>query len=192
MSSTGSKSWEMPADEAPAWRIERRETPVSTMPFFPDQNGGVYEKLLANLPVMLHCMDGSGRMISANGAWCETLGYTAKDIIGRSFSEFLPLESRSKLVTEIYPKFLVTSGYRNAEILIHRKLTAATRASLSARFAFLKISPAARSPKFQPSAATAGSKARLLRQPMALQWFHPMALLKLPTHRFPRFWAAKI
>jgi PAS domain S-box-containing protein len=121
MYSVGSKSWEMPADEAPAWRIEKRETPISTMPFFPDQNGGVYEKLLANLPVMLHCMDGSGRMISANGAWCETLGYTAKDIIGRSFSEFLPLESRSKLVTEIYPKFLVTSGYRNAEILIHRK-----------------------------------------------------------------------
>ncbi len=118
---SGLRSWEIPVDEAPAWRIEKREAPVATMPFFPDQNGGVYEKLLANLPVMLHCMDGSGRMISANGAWCESLGYSAKDIIGRSFSEFLPIESRSKLVTEIYPKFLVTSTYRNAEILIHRK-----------------------------------------------------------------------
>ena len=85
------------------------------------RSGGVYEKLLANLPVMLHCMDGSGRMISANAAWCDALGYQPQDIVGRSFSEFLPLESRSRLVTEIYPKFLVTSTYRNAEILIHRK-----------------------------------------------------------------------
>ena len=88
---------------------------------FPDQNGGVYETLLSNLPVMLHCMDGSGRMISANAAWCHALGYAPSDIIGRSFSELLPPESRSKLVTEIYPRFLVSSTYRNAEILIHRK-----------------------------------------------------------------------
>ena len=31
------------------------------------------------------------------------------------------VRSRSRLVTEIYPKFLVSSSYRNAEILIHRK-----------------------------------------------------------------------
>jgi PAS domain S-box-containing protein len=60
-------------------------------------------------------------MISANAAWCHALGYAPADIIGRSFSELLPPESRSKLVTEIYPRFLVSSSYRNAEILIHRK-----------------------------------------------------------------------
>jgi len=120
MSSTGLKSWEAQAADAPAWRVERPETRQSA-PFFPDQNGGVYEKLLSNLPVMLHCMDGSGRMVSANVAWCETLGYSAQDIIGRSFSELLPMESRSRLVTDIYPRFLTSSSIRNAEILIHRK-----------------------------------------------------------------------
>jgi PAS domain S-box-containing protein len=120
MPTTGLKTWEAQAADAPGWRVERPEA-KQNMSFFPDQNGGVYEKLLSNLPVMLQCMDGSGRMISANAAWCETLGYVAQDIIGRSFSEFLPMESRSRLVTDIYPRFLTSSSIRNAEILIHRK-----------------------------------------------------------------------
>jgi PAS domain S-box-containing protein len=122
MSAVGFKGWEELGSEAVAWRVEKPEAAKSaSMPFFPDQQGGVYEKLLATLPVMLHSMDGSGRMLSANAAWCAALGYEPKDIVGRSFSEFLPLESRSRLVTEIYPKYLMSSNYRNAEILIHRK-----------------------------------------------------------------------
>ena len=122
MTTPNFKGWEDLGPQTPVWRVERPAAASAPgMPFFPDQNGGVYERLLANLPVMLHCMDGSSRMISANAAWCEALGYTPQDVVGRSFSEFLPLESRSRLVTEIYPKFLVSSTYRNAEILIHRK-----------------------------------------------------------------------
>ncbi|MDE2385210.1 MAG: PAS domain S-box protein [Alphaproteobacteria bacterium] len=121
MTTAGLKGWETQTQQKPAWRVERAPAAAATMPFFPDQNGGVYEKLLNNLPVMLHTMDGSGRMISANAAWCAALGYSANDIVGRAFSEFLPMESRSKLVTEIYPKFLTTSSYRNGELLIHRK-----------------------------------------------------------------------
>lgn len=115
------KGWDELRNSGQTWRVEKPEAPVIQAPFFPDQNGGVYETLLSNLPVMLHCMDGSGRMISANSAWCHALGYAPSDIIGRSFSELLPPESRSKLVTEIYPRFLVSSTYRNAEILMHRK-----------------------------------------------------------------------
>ncbi len=122
MTTANLKGWEDLAPQQPVWRVEKPAVSSGPgMPFFPDQNGGVYEKLLANLPVMLHCMDGSGRMISANAAWCDALGYLPSDVVGRSFSEFLPQESRSRLVTEIYPKFLVSSTYRNAEILIHRK-----------------------------------------------------------------------
>jgi PAS domain S-box-containing protein len=122
MTTASLKGWDDLTPQQPVWRVEKPAVSSGPgMPFFPDQNGGVYEKLLANLPVMLHCMDGSGRMISANAAWCDALGYLPSDVVGRSFSEFLPQESRSRLVTEIYPKFLVSSTYRNAEILIHRK-----------------------------------------------------------------------
>ena len=122
MTAVGFKGWEELNSQTATWGVDRTEaSKQNSMPFFPDQQGGVYEKLLANLPVMLHSMDGSGRMLSANAAWCAALGYEPKDIVGRSFSEFLPLESRSRLVTEIYPKYLVSSAVRNAEILIHRK-----------------------------------------------------------------------
>ena len=134
MTIAGLTGWEAPRETQATWHVERKAVPEATMIFFPDQNGGVYEKLLNNLPMMLHCMDGSGRLISANAAWCESLGYTAKDIIGRSFSEFLPMDSRSKLVTEIYPKYLTTSSYRGGQIQIHRKdgSLASVRVSMTA------------------------------------------------------------
>ena len=115
--------WDQQAKQAPSWRIEkpelRRATTVAG--FFPDQGGGVYEQLLTQLPVMLHCMDASGRLLAVNNVWCETLGYEAADVVGRPFSELLPKESRSQLVTEIYPKYLVTGTCRAEEILLVRK-----------------------------------------------------------------------
>ena len=114
--------WDNLGAKAGSWRIER-DTAIKpqTAAFFPDQNGGVYERLISTLPVALHCMDASGRLISANRQWCDTFGYALHEVLGRSFSEFLPPESRSKLVTTIYPKYLTTSACRNEEILVIRK-----------------------------------------------------------------------
>ncbi len=114
--------WNEQAARATSWRIEKPDLHRGAAAgFFPDQNGGVYEQLLTQLPVMLHCMDGSGRMLAVNHSWCDTLGYQPGDVVGRSFSEFLPPESRSRLVTEIYPKYLVTGSCRAEEILLTRK-----------------------------------------------------------------------
>ncbi len=114
--------WEDLGAKASTWRIEREQAPKPQVAaFFPDQNGGVYEKLLSALPVALHCMDASGRLISANQQWCINFGYALHEVLGRSFSEFLPVESRSKLVTTIYPKYLTTSICRSEEILLIRK-----------------------------------------------------------------------
>ena len=114
--------WNQHAAKGSTWRIEKPDLHKGTTAgFFPDQNGGVYEQLLTQLPVMLHCMDGSGRMLAVNHAWCETLGYKPGDVVGRPFSEFLPPESRSKLVAEIYPKYLVTGSCKAEEILLTRK-----------------------------------------------------------------------
>ncbi len=115
--------WDEQAARAPSWRIEKPELRRATTAagFFPDQNGGVFEQLLTQLPVMLHCMDGSGRLLAVNNSWCEALGYEAHDVVGRPFSELLPKESRSRLVTEIYPKYLVTGTCRGEEILLIRK-----------------------------------------------------------------------
>jgi PAS domain S-box-containing protein len=122
MSTSSNMNWDDADKQAPGWRIERRSiVRTPDMAFFPDQNGTAYEKLLHNLPVMVHAMDGSGRMISANKHWLTTFGYQAADVVGRPFSEFLPSESRSKLVTSIYPRYLVAGEIRNDEILMFRK-----------------------------------------------------------------------
>jgi PAS domain S-box-containing protein len=122
MTSTVDLGWDDNDKQAPGWRIERRSVVrTAEMQFFPDQQGSAYEKLLHNLPVMLHAMDGSGRLISANRTWLNTLGYPANEVAGRAFSEFLPPESRSKLVTAIYPRYLVTGECRSEEILMLRR-----------------------------------------------------------------------
>jgi PAS domain S-box-containing protein len=122
MNALGFTGWDDLGAKASTWRIER-EAPQKPQvaAFFPDQNGGIYERLLSTLPVALHCMDASGRLISANQQWCEIFGYALHEVLGRSFSEFLPPESRTKLVTTIYPKYLTTSACRAEEVLLIRK-----------------------------------------------------------------------
>jgi PAS domain S-box-containing protein len=122
MSAQTATGWDDANAKAATWRIEKEPAAkTQSAAFFPDQNGAVYERLLAALPVPLHCMDSSGRLISANRQWCEAFGYQPHEALGKSFSEFLPTESRSKLVTAIYPKYLATNACRNEEILIIRK-----------------------------------------------------------------------
>jgi PAS domain S-box-containing protein len=121
MTAVGLAGWDDAASKPATWRIEKEVVRTQTAYFFPDQQGGVYERMISSLPIALHCMDGSGRLISANRHWCDTFGYQLHEVLGRSFSEFLPVESRSKLVTTIYPKYLTTSMCRSEEILILRK-----------------------------------------------------------------------
>jgi PAS domain S-box-containing protein len=110
------------APKTATWRIEKPTAPKPNVgAFFPDQNGGVYEKLLQALPVAMHCMDGSGRLIAANPSWLSILGFEAHEIVGRSFSEFLTTESRTHLVTNVYPKYLVTGSAKSEELMLVRK-----------------------------------------------------------------------
>ena len=114
--------WDELASKGPTWKIEKAESHSDIVaPFFPDQNGGVYEKLLFDFPVMMHAMDGSGRLSSVNKQWCKTLGYHPSDVMGRSFNELLTAQSRSYLITNIYPKYLQSGTCRNEEMFVHRK-----------------------------------------------------------------------
>ena len=114
--------WDDLGAKSSGWRIEKAEAAKQpSAAFFPDQQGGVYEKLLASLPIALHCMDGSGRLTAANKAWCSMLGYALHEVLGRSFSEFLPPESRTHLVTNIYPKYLVSGSCQDEELLLIRR-----------------------------------------------------------------------
>jgi len=114
--------WDELRTATPAWKIEKPQVQTeNTVPFFPDQNGKVYEMLLANMPVMLHCMDGSGRITSVNKQWATGMGYTQAEVAGRPFNDFLTPESRNRLVKEIYPSYLQSGLCRSELISIVRR-----------------------------------------------------------------------
>ncbi len=105
----------------PGWRVDKPGAIKPANPFFAEHNNSHYENVLQRLPAMLHVMDSSGRMISANAEWLKVLGYELNEVAGRSFSEFLAQEARSKLITTIYPKYLVMGECDREEILLVRK-----------------------------------------------------------------------
>jgi PAS domain S-box-containing protein len=113
-----------PDTSSTGWRVDRAPTPPGTAPASDNSlvlASAAFDKVLHGFPVALHSMDGSGRMMAANDFWLQTMGYSSAEVVNKSFSEFLPSESRSKLVTTIYPRYLVTGECREEEILMLRK-----------------------------------------------------------------------
>ncbi len=114
--------WDELRTPGPAWRIEKPQIRQDAgVPFFPDQNGKVYEVLLANLPVMLHCMDGSGRITSVNKHWAQSIGYSQAEIEGKLFNELLSPDSRARLVHDVYPGYVQSGTCRNELVTIARR-----------------------------------------------------------------------
>jgi PAS domain S-box-containing protein len=114
--------WEELGPRATGWKIERPELQRDTVsPFFPEQPSRTHDQMLYNLPVMLHCMDGSGRLLSVNKNWCDVFGYEGREVLGHSFNQYLAPQSRTQLVTQIYPKYLATGTCYNEELFVQRK-----------------------------------------------------------------------
>ena len=116
------QGWDELRQSAPTWKIEKPAvTQVASLPFFPDQNGKVYEQLLHNMPVLMHAMDGSGRITSVNNQWTRALGYQLADVEGRMFTELLAPESRARLVQKVMPAYLQSGICRDEVFTIMRK-----------------------------------------------------------------------
>ena len=114
--------WDELRSSGPAWKIEKPQVfqRYQASPFFPDQNGKVYEQLLANIPIMLVCLDGGGRIVTANARWVAALGYPLAEVSGRSFNELLAPDSRTRLVQQIYPAYLQSGSCRGELLTIMR------------------------------------------------------------------------
>ena len=76
--------------------------------------GELYEKA----PIMLHSIDGSGRLLSVNACWRETLGYTNDELLGRHIGDFFTDASRQEILDEL-PRFF---RYGRVENKSHRML----------------------------------------------------------------------
>ena len=74
-----------------------------------------YRSLYNNTPVMMHSIDREGRLVSVSDYWCETLGYTRDEVIGRAITEFMAEESGKRLEQQILPEFRRTGRVKDAE-----------------------------------------------------------------------------
>ena len=101
---TDTETWQ--SEEAgQSWRLESAtRIPDDVVPFFPDQNIQVYERLLHIMPAMIHAMDAVGRITITNPEWNARTGYDRKDAIGLSFPAMLDPVSRDHLIRNIYPR----------------------------------------------------------------------------------------
>ena len=67
-----------------------------------------YRDLYHRTPVMLHSIDGNGRITAVSGYWLQHLGYTEDDVLGRHSVEFLAPESRRRAEQEVLPELART------------------------------------------------------------------------------------
>lgn len=66
-----------------------------------------YRALYNNTPVMLHSVDGEGRLISVSDFWLRSMGYQRDEVLGRKTSDFLTKGSNARF-PEVFDSFLKT------------------------------------------------------------------------------------
>lgn len=57
-----------------------------------------YRSLFEKAPVMVHSIDGDGRLLIVSNYWLEKMGFSRKEVIGRKSVEFLTEESRQQVI----------------------------------------------------------------------------------------------
>jgi PAS domain S-box-containing protein len=67
-----------------------------------------YRSLYNNTPIMLHSIDGQGRLISVSEYWLSTLGYSRSEVLGRKSVEFMTVESRQYAEAVVLPEYFRT------------------------------------------------------------------------------------
>jgi len=79
-----------------------------------------FRLLYEQSPLGYQSLDGRGRFIEVNEAWLKTLGYTRREVIGRSFGDFLPSEYAERF-KERLRRFKAMGDVSNVQFEMVRK-----------------------------------------------------------------------
>lgn len=63
-----------------------------------------YKNLFENSPMPYQSLDINGNLLEVNNLWCENLGYSKEEVIGKNFSEFL-IDEEKDLFIKRFSKF---------------------------------------------------------------------------------------
>ncbi|MFK8184429.1 MAG: EAL domain-containing protein [Phormidesmis sp.] len=80
-----------------------------------------YRQLYEEAPVMMHCIDPQGRLLSVSTYWLDVMGYKHDEVIGRYYVEFLTEPSRRYALATAIPKYVHTGLCRNAPYQMVKK-----------------------------------------------------------------------
>lgn len=80
-----------------------------------------FEPLYESAPLMIHSIDGKGRLLRVSRFWLDNMGYEAVEVVGRKSSDFLTKASQDKAKNEVLPKFFLDGVCRNVEYEMVRK-----------------------------------------------------------------------
>ena len=79
------------------------------------QNEEKYRTLYQRTPVMLHSIDGKGRLLSVSDRWLQRLGYSKDEVLGRHVTDFFTEGSRRRALDESLPRFFATGAVQDEE-----------------------------------------------------------------------------
>ncbi|BCR04347.1 PAS domain-containing sensor histidine kinase [Desulfuromonas versatilis] len=91
-----------------------------------------FRGLYQNTPVMLHSIDGQGRLVSVSDYWLQHLGYQRQEVIGRPSTDFLTEESRRYATEKALPEFFRKNACRDVPYQVVKKSGEVIDVSLSA------------------------------------------------------------
>jgi diguanylate cyclase (GGDEF)-like protein/PAS domain S-box-containing protein len=64
-----------------------------------------YRNLYLSTPVMMHSIDGAGRLVAVSDYWLEVLGYRRDEVIGQKLTDFFTGKSRDLAEETVLPHF---------------------------------------------------------------------------------------
>ncbi len=89
--------------------------------FFPKNSRAVFENLLFELPMMVIAIDGEGKVINANQAVLDVLGFVGEEIVGKHSLDLLNPQSRVLLKEKILPEMFETGRFMNIDVELVKK-----------------------------------------------------------------------
>jgi len=74
-----------------------------------------YRDLYRSTPAMLHIVDADGNIITVTDHWLHKMGYTRKEVVGRSISDFFSAAYRKRLSSGPLKELIRAGDFQNEE-----------------------------------------------------------------------------
>ncbi|MCE1255537.1 MAG: PocR ligand-binding domain-containing protein, partial [Anaerolineae bacterium] len=86
----------------------------------PSQDGRFFFDLYDQAPLPYQSLDGEGKILAVNQAWCELLGYLKEEVIGTPFADYI-VPHQKQTFKNRFNQFKETGSVKNVEFeLIHK------------------------------------------------------------------------